>query len=102
MLPLLDLPSSSCILPSEQLIAAGEVISAAQAAERSAVYNAMDQRHTYFMHLRYSFWCWSLRIISEMPAFTVHDHALVILHVFFSCCDAAASAVDAEFNCTLA
>ncbi|DBB06660.1 TPA: hypothetical protein ACH3X1_012172 [Trebouxia sp. C0004] len=29
----------------------GEVISAAQAAERSAVYNAMDQRHTYFMHL---------------------------------------------------
>ena len=55
MLPLLDLPSSSCILPSERQIAAGEVISAAQAAECSAVYNAMDQRHTYFMHLRYIF-----------------------------------------------
>ncbi len=52
MLLLLDLSSSSCILPSEQLILAGEVISAAQAAERSAIYNAMDQRHIYFMHLR--------------------------------------------------
>ena len=84
MLPLLDLPSSSCKLPSEQLVPAGEVISAAQAAERSAVNNAMDQRHTYFMHLRYSFWCWNLCFISKMPAFTVHDHALVIPHVFFS------------------
>jgi len=54
VLPLLDFPSSTCILHchSEQLTAAGEVISAAQAAERSAVYNAGDQRHTYFMHLR--------------------------------------------------
>ncbi len=105
MLPLLDLHSSSCILPSKQLIAAGEVISAAQAAERSAVYNAMDQRHTYFMHLRYSFWCRNLCIISEMLAFTVHDHAPVIPHVFLGCCDSMQQQQQQlmqSFNCMLA
>ncbi len=104
MLPLLDLHSSSCILPFKQLIAAGEVISAAQAAERSAVYNAMDQRHTYFMHLRYSFWCSNFRIIPEMLAFTVHDHAPVIPHVFLGGCESMQhhQQLMQSFNCTLA
>ena len=40
-----------CMHECQHMIA-GEVIPAAEAAERSAAYNAEEEKHTYFMHLR--------------------------------------------------